>query len=115
MIGKLQAEQIGDLALVPTQKGADGGDARDGAARDATPDEKGLPQRAARDVAKFEATGLGIPGIGHLHPTATLDQRVDRIREFLRFDRDEIETWRGGAFDNGHGTPGESDAAIDAK
>src|SRR5271169_1956281 len=96
---KLQAEHVRDLTLVPTQQRADRGDARDRTTRGASPDDEVLLAGLARHIAQFEAAGLGVPSIGHLHPTAALDQGGDRVSELLRLDRDWL--------DGRHGIPGE--------
>ena len=54
LAAELDAEEIGDLALVPAQERADRGDARDGPARDAPPHEKIFPLAAASEIAQFQ-------------------------------------------------------------
>ncbi len=54
MAGEFQSEQIGDLALVPAQEGADAGDAWERTARDTAQDEEILVHATARDITKFE-------------------------------------------------------------
>jgi hypothetical protein len=89
--GELDPEQIGDFALVPSHERADPGDARNGAARDAPPDEEVLVRGTARDIPQLEPTRTGVPRIDHLHSATALDQAVDRIVQILRLHRNEIE------------------------
>ena len=114
MAAKFNPKQVGDLAFVPAHERADGGDARDrptGVHRHT----RKSPFGAARDIAQLDAAGIGVPGIGHLHPAAIADQPVDRGGQ-ISGSISAVSAARDGALSEGcHRTPGDSECAIDVR
>ena len=70
LIGELEPEQIGDLALVPAHQRTQSGEARHGTMRTAAPDGEGDPRRTVQQITQFERGWIGPPRICHLHPRA---------------------------------------------
>ena len=87
VVEKAQAEQIGDLALVPAQQRRYAGETRNRLARVAAPDRERRRAGGACGVAQLEPIRLGIPGIGHLHAPAGGEQIGGGIFQLRRTQR----------------------------
>ena len=70
MIGEGDAEQVGDLALVPAQQGPGIRKTRNAAVSITAPDREGRIAGGTCDIAQFEFVRRTVPGIGHLHADA---------------------------------------------
>src|SRR5579884_489557 len=106
MATKGNAEEIGNLSLIPTEKRAN----RRYTGyfcpmRRAPPHEEILFLSTAADITQLDAPGRGVPGIGHLHAPAASEKSLHGSRQLLRFDRDDFDPGGGRIGKSGHGTP----------
>ncbi len=114
MAAKFNPEQVGDLAFVPAHERADGGDTWHRPTGGASPNEKVTLWRG-RDIAQLDAAGIGVPGIGHLHPAAIPNQPAHRGGQILGLDQRGLGARDGALSEGCHRTAGESECAIDVR